>query len=1095
MNRFEKFEEVFFSVLYVVVALFAHKKLTYEFSVPKYAILSLGFTILLAASIIYLLRKQKYTIKLNMSHLLFFGFAAAAFLSTINVYRDRPFYFVYSIDIAFYTLLNVFVAVYLANRYNKKDKVIRFMFVMILTAAFISFDALLNFYTGKDIFLGKVGTPLSRASIKATIGNTIFVANYLGMVIPTTLYFILSYSVGITEENKKKVDIKKEYLKVALLKAFATISLILMIITVIVSQTRSEYGGVFLTNLFFFVFYFLFIHRKKAKNEPKEKIESHYPELAKGLSSLQKTLIIFAAVAVAVILVLYNIPSPLTGHGRFTASKRVEAMFSTGSWDERMLAWFSSVYQWKDHKIFGTGIGTYQILTISYMGKIMENHPRFIWGWNNFKRTHNDYFQVLGETGIVGALFIYGLLLYLLVYLFRTLKKLDDADDALLFLAMAMGFADFAIQSFFSFPGHLLPNTITAIFLASVATSDLFNKDDWMTIKINFKRSSFVATSTIVLILAVASTSMRWNYFISEVHFKAGNSAYVAMIELRKAQVNLLNYEKQVEKDEESFYKREGRFAYLKNLQSYKAYKMKQISRQFTNLSDANFEKMRLEEIRKWEEKFKQVKEEIQRKYRYAKEQERFYYGKALKELTKCLSMNHAYGKAYFYLAALSVQPERMEELKNSLSSIGDYEKFFKQEFDIFQKFIHPDKKRKDLLILYDLMKKKGVENVLNTLNRDNVIIYQTLLDSISLYETSLLVFNERNTYKALAARFASLDEISRKFRYVLKYKKDKDYKNLSDTFAEYSNKYYNDFVEYAKITIYNLPASWNRFPDWKHYDARKAVNGEDIYRYFANIAVRIKPITSPENQEFLKWLAEKEIWATKLMDERGVWGVPDMLLDFMHAMPLYYSSKRMYKTALDKFEEVLKMYEPSEKRIVSRLSFWNEKATKSIEKMAENIANNFNLQSEEKTISDLLKSYLQKFSEDKYWVSIAAKEMSKFVSGDTKYRINLWDSVRNAISNKLYELYGIDKKKSYDMLRASSALLIYERYLRFNGHYKLITNDMEQAIDKLEDGLEGEASSTVLKILQVSSEEDAQRILDQYKNALKEFRSATLKP
>ncbi|MCD6448933.1 MAG: O-antigen ligase family protein, partial [Thermotogaceae bacterium] len=723
MDNFEKFEEVFFSVLYVVVALFAHKKLTYEFSVPKYAMFSLGFTVLLAAAIVYLLKKDRYTIKINLSHILFFGFAVSALLSTINVYRDRPFYFIYSIDIALYTLLNVFVAVYLSNRYNKKDKVIRFMFVMILTAAFISFDALLNFYTGKDIFLGKVGTAFSRASIKATIGNTIFVANYLGMVIPTTLYFILSYSVGITEEKKKKIDIKKEYLKVVLLKSFATISLILMIITVIVSQTRSEYGGVFLTNLIFFILYFMFIYKKKKKNEPREKIESRYPELAKGLSSLQKTLIIFAAVAVIVVLVLYNIPSPLTGYGKFTASKRVEAMFSSGSWEERMLAWFSSIYQWKDHKILGTGIGTYQILTISYMGKIMENHPRFIWSWNNFKRTHNDYFQILGETGIVGAMFIYALLIYLIVYLFRTLKKLEDADNSLLFLAIAMGFADFAIQSFFSFPGHLLPNTVTAIFLASVATSDLFNKDDWMTFKISFKRTSFVATTTIVLILTIISTFMRWNYFISEVHFKAGNSAYVAMIELRKAQAELLDYKKQLEKDIESFYKKEGRFAYLKDLKSFKAYKMKQIGNQFTNLSDANFEKMRLEEIRKWEEKFKQVKEEIQEKYTYASQQEKLYYAKALKELTKCLSMNHAYGKAYFYLAALSVQPERMKELKNSLSSIGDYEKFFKQEFDVFQKFIHPDKKREDLVILHDLMKKKNINNVLDTLGRDNVIV------------------------------------------------------------------------------------------------------------------------------------------------------------------------------------------------------------------------------------------------------------------------------------------------------------------------------------------------------------------------------------
>ena len=96
-TQMERFEEVFFWVLYVATALFAHEKLTYEFSVPKYAILSLGFSILLTISIIKILKKKTFALKINTAHLLFLGFALSSLLSTINVLRDRPFYFIYTI--------------------------------------------------------------------------------------------------------------------------------------------------------------------------------------------------------------------------------------------------------------------------------------------------------------------------------------------------------------------------------------------------------------------------------------------------------------------------------------------------------------------------------------------------------------------------------------------------------------------------------------------------------------------------------------------------------------------------------------------------------------------------------------------------------------------------------------------------------------------------------------------------------------------------------------------------------------------------------------------------------------------------------------
>ncbi len=909
------FEEIFFQVLYVIVALFAHKKLTYEFSVPKYAIFSLGFSILLSIALIRMLKREKLKIEVNLGHILLLGFALTSLISTINVAIDRPFYFFYSIDIALYTLLNAFAAVYITNYFKDKDRIVRFLLVMIATAGFIALDALYNFYTGKDFFLGRVGSPFNRASIKATIGNTIFVANYLGMVIPTTVYFLMSYDFGLRMKKGRR-----GVLGIILGKVLALVSLILMIITVIVSQTRSEYGGVFLTNLFFFILYGYYLWRVKGKDRAKERIEEEDPELARKLSLVQKTLAIVAIVSVAFFVILYSIPSPLTGEGRFTIGRRVEAMFSASSWDERILAWLSSYYQWKDEKfdpddiervrkflpvgesaaekvalalrrLFGRGIGTYQILTINYMGDIVKEHPRFIWGWNNFKRTHNDYFQVLGETGVVGLFFILALLLYLVVYLFRTLKRLDDKDDALLFIALAMGFADFAIQSFFSFPGHLLPNTLGAIFLASSALSRHFNKDGWMSFEISFKKGSFAVFAVSLMILSFVSMGLRWNYFISEVNFKAGNTKYLTLMKVKDLRGQISSEERKIGSREDL---------------------MRILDGKVRKVSESLIGRKKTDEI--WEE-FAHLKPS--QKFSIV---EREIYYEAKERLMRCLSMNHAYGKAYFYLAALSVWYHRVSDLSSSLKTDEDFEKFLAQDFDDFQHFIHPDEKRTDLLNIW----KELDENSKKSL-RNAFLNFQVILDSISLYETSLLVFNERNTYKALAQRFAILDRYSRSIIGYLS--RLKDGARLAGEFQKMSEDYYRDFVKYAKTIIHNIPGSWNRFPDWKNYDIRKAMAGQDIYKTMAKINATLKVPIDPEYQDFLKWLAEKESWATDKMRDMGVWGVPDMIYDYVRAVSYAYltigdatSSALWMDYALDLYskhiEDSLKELEKYSRRI-----------------------------------------------------------------------------------------------------------------------------------------------------------------------------------
>ena len=55
--------------------------------------------------------------------------------------------------------------------------------LFVIGAAVVAFDALLNFYLGVDIFLGKVGEPFARLLQDQRLGNPNFVSDYMGMTI------------------------------------------------------------------------------------------------------------------------------------------------------------------------------------------------------------------------------------------------------------------------------------------------------------------------------------------------------------------------------------------------------------------------------------------------------------------------------------------------------------------------------------------------------------------------------------------------------------------------------------------------------------------------------------------------------------------------------------------------------------------------------------------------------------------------------------------------------------------------------------------------------------------------------------------------
>ena len=95
-----EFEEILLHVAIVLIALFSSPVITYEFSVPKYAILTIIATVLFIRIFMKVLKDRKIEIFLTPAHWVWIGFGIASLLSTINVYTDMQRYFKYSFDIA-----------------------------------------------------------------------------------------------------------------------------------------------------------------------------------------------------------------------------------------------------------------------------------------------------------------------------------------------------------------------------------------------------------------------------------------------------------------------------------------------------------------------------------------------------------------------------------------------------------------------------------------------------------------------------------------------------------------------------------------------------------------------------------------------------------------------------------------------------------------------------------------------------------------------------------------------------------------------------------------------------------------------------------
>jgi O-antigen ligase len=186
------------------------------------------------------------------------------------------------------------------------------------------------------------------------------------------------------------------------------------------------------------------------RRHKKKKSEEHAPRI--------KSAAMKAGLALALVIALFGGVVLLGGEDALT--RIVGSVNTDDPTTGRAHFWSVTIDIIKTHPVIGTGLGAFGVV---YTGYDSRN------GMYRLEQAHNDYLQVLSDSGIIGA----AIGLFFVVCLFRMgFTRRDSRDDFRRGVATGALAGCFAvlIHSFFDFTLHTPANALLFLVLAALAT-------------------------------------------------------------------------------------------------------------------------------------------------------------------------------------------------------------------------------------------------------------------------------------------------------------------------------------------------------------------------------------------------------------------------------------------------------------------------------------------------------------------------------------------------------------------------------------------------------------------------------------------------
>ncbi|AKI97011.1 O-antigen ligase family protein [Kosmotoga pacifica] len=889
-----------YSILVTGSFFFTLRGLTWDMGLPKFYFASVILAIIFIYVALHILRERK-EINSTIYFLPPILFGLYAVISTFFI--DTPKVIFSSLGFAINLL--VFIMFSLIFSKKKTDFILWVLQYIVLMGMIIAVDSLIAFYSGHSILWGnEFGNSLNRGNISSLIGNVNFTTDLMGLLIPFTIY------LAISKKRIWKMDLVR--------KIFYTIVFTLLLSVVMAGQTRGVYlaliGALILSGIG------VLLARLKGTSV---------------LKSINIPMLIALIMISFSIIYGYSTDSFLT-RGSFDVSERLTYISEDRtSIDVRMLQWKAAIKQWNSAKLTGTGFGTYKFYSTENMGRVVSDEPKYMYVNGLLSiRTHNEFLQMLAETGIVGVSLILLSLIGFVWYFFKNILTQRDTEKLLLFLAATASFTVITLHSVVSFPGHLMPNALIAVIVAGVALSEELRGFRAFRIELNGRFVRSVIAFLLIVISLTGTVLMSRNYF-SEAYFTKG---YIAKLNFDSANLaipDLKNTINMIRSELSSLESFEGEFSYLATdtyintyLQNFKD----RFPRAPEELLVSELYKRRKNTVDMIEEKLKNKLKSMADTLMNARNASNENFYDALYSLDSALTFEDHSGMPKTYLALLMSSEAWMEDLNlklfNLTDPMGQLEKFFSGINGYNEKiaivkpraFIVPlllkGNRHLPLKELPDLIKhateEASLTNILKELDMPLLFSYQSIFDSIDMGIAALQITPDIMVIRFLANQFfrafSESSVVAKELRKLEKYlgaDSTESLKELEQKILNIPDEYRLEFEYLYDKAIELNPGGWNIHPDW-----------ENIYSDY------IEQLMLTYGDEAIKKcleIAEKEVFACKIMKNTH-WGIPDRSFEM-----LFQFSEISDNGVLK--EEIMRIYEPAYQWNKEQLeTFYNER-------------------------------------------------------------------------------------------------------------------------------------------------------------------------
>jgi O-antigen ligase/Tfp pilus assembly protein PilF len=186
---------------------------------------------------------------------------------------------------------------------------------------------------------------------------------------------------------------------------------------------------------------------------------------------------------------------------------------SSGSWISRVWAhnagktrswdWWVGWEMFKDHPLFGVGLGNYKLNFVPYKAAFLATPQGKSYDFYipRAAQAHNDYVQVVAEMGILGIITLLSILVMLPLFFWLRLRANTDEGDRLDLILLGSGIVVFLVHALFSFPAHLPASSLVVILSLALASAPVYGNRAVHTVSLS--RWALKGTVTAVILFGL----------------------------------------------------------------------------------------------------------------------------------------------------------------------------------------------------------------------------------------------------------------------------------------------------------------------------------------------------------------------------------------------------------------------------------------------------------------------------------------------------------------------------------------------------------------------------------------------------------------